>query len=109
VFTCATQLVPFQTMQVLGTRGRIEMEIPYNIPPDRPSRIFIDDGSQLAGRGAQIEEFATCDAYTAQGDAFARAIQEGVEAPVPLEDAMANMAVIDTIFRSAETRQWEKV
>ncbi|MGH9618652.1 MAG: Gfo/Idh/MocA family protein [Bryobacteraceae bacterium] len=109
VFTCATQLVPFQTMQVLGTRGRIEMEIPYNIPPDRPSRIFIDDGSQLAGRGAQIEEFATCDAYTAQGDAFARAIQEGVEAPVPLEDAMANMAVIDTIFRSAETRQWEQV
>lgn len=109
VFTCATQLVPFQTMQILGTCGRIEMEIPYNIPPDRPSRIFIDDGSELAGRGAQIEEFATCDAYTAQGDAFARAIQEGAEVPVPLEDAKANMAVIDTVFRSAETRQWEQV
>jgi predicted dehydrogenase len=107
VFTCATQLVPFQTMQILGTRGRIDLEIPYNIPPDRPSRILIDDGSQLAGRSARVEEFATCDAYTAQGDAFARAIQEGGEVPVPLEDAMANMAVIDAIFRSAESGNWE--
>lgn len=109
VFTCATQLVPFQTMQILGTRGRIETEIPYNIPPDRPSRIFIDDGSQLAGRSARIEEFPTCDAYTAQGDAFSQAIQEGGEVPVPLEDAMANMAVIEAVFRSAETGRWEHV
>jgi predicted dehydrogenase len=109
VVNCATQLVPFLTMQVLGTRGRIDLEIPYNIPPDRPSRILIDDGSQLAGRSARVEEFATCDAYTAQGDAFARAIQEGGEVPVPLEDAMANMAVIDAIFRSAESGNWEQV
>lgn len=109
VFTCATQLVPFQTMQVLGTRGRIDLEIPYNIPPDRPSRIFIDNGSQLAGRAARIEEFPTCDSYTAQGDAFSQAIQEGGEVPVPLEDAMANMAVIDAVFHSAETGQWEQI
>lgn len=96
-------------MQVLGTRGRIDLEIPYNIPPDRPSRIFIDGGSQLAVRSARIEEFPTSDAYTAQGGAFSQAIQEGGEVPVPLEDAMANMAVIDAVFRSAETGQWESV
>ncbi|MGH9584115.1 MAG: Gfo/Idh/MocA family protein [Bryobacteraceae bacterium] len=108
-FTCGTQIVPFQCMQILGTRGRIDLEIPYNIPPDRPSRIFIDDGSQLAGRGARIEEFPTCDAYTAQGDAFSQAIQEGGEVPVPLEDAMANMAVIEAVFRSAESGRWEQI
>jgi predicted dehydrogenase len=107
VFTCSTQLVPFQRMQILGTRGRIEMEIPYNIPPDRPSRIFIDDGSQLAGRSARIEEFPTCDPYTAQGEAFARAIQENTEVPVPLEDAVKNMAVIEAVLRSGQTAQWE--
>jgi predicted dehydrogenase len=109
VFTCSTQLVPFQRMQILGTRGRIDMEIPYNVPADRPSRIFVDDGSELAGRAARIEEFATCDAYTAQGDAFSRAIQEGGEVPVPLEDAVANMAVIEAMLRSGESGEWERV
>jgi predicted dehydrogenase len=83
------------------------MEIPYNIPPERPSRILIDDGSQLAGRNAQIEEFPTCDPYTAQGEAFARAIQENTEVPVPLEDAVKNMAVIEAVLRSGQTAQWE--
>lgn len=107
-FTCSTQLVPFQQMQVLGTKGRIEIEIPYNIPPDRPSRILLDDGSQLAGRSAKVEEFPTVDQYTIQGDAFSRAILDNTEVPVPLENALANMAVIDALFRSGETSQWER-
>jgi predicted dehydrogenase len=109
VFTCSTQLVPFQRMQVMGTRGRIDIEIPYNIPPDRPTRIFIDDGSELAGKNARIEEFTTCDQYTVQGDLFSKAIQEGSEVPVPLENALANMRVIDAVFRSGESGRWEKV
>src|SRR6185437_3152745 len=68
VFTCSTQMVPFQRMQVFGTKGRIELEIPYNIPPDRPSRIFVDDGSEPGGRSARMEEFPTADQYTIQGD-----------------------------------------
>ncbi|MDQ2712733.1 MAG: Gfo/Idh/MocA family oxidoreductase [Acidobacteriota bacterium] len=109
IFTCATQLVPFQRMQVLGTKGRIDLEIPYNIPPDQPSRIFVDDGSQLAGRSARVEEFPTLDQYAIQGDAFSRAIQENVEVPVPLEDAIANMRVIEAVLRSGETKQWEQI
>jgi predicted dehydrogenase len=95
-FTCSTQLVPFQTMHVLGTRGRIEVEIPFNAPPDRPTRILVN--------GAW-EEFPVVDQYTLQGDLFSRAILEGGEVPVPLEDALRNMAVIEAIFRSAEVGQ----
>lgn len=109
LFTCSTQLVPFQRMQVFGTKGRIELEIPYNIPPDRPSRIFVDDGSQLAGRSARVEEFPMCDQYATQADAFSKAIQEDGEVPVPLEDAIANMAVIDAVLRAGASGAWERV
>jgi len=108
VFTCSTQLVPFQRMQIFGLRGRIEIEIPYNIPPDRPSRIFVDDGSELGGASARIEEFATADQYTLQGDAFSKAIQEDREVPVPLENAVANMRVIEAVLRSGASGRWEQ-
>ena len=108
VFTCSTQMVPYQRMQIFGTKGRIEIEIPYNIPPDRPSRIFIDDGSELGGRSARIEEFPAADQYTIQGDEFSRAIQEDGEVPVPLENALANMRVITAVLRSGENGRWEQ-
>ncbi len=108
-FTCSTQLVPYQRVQVLGTTGRIELEIPFNAPPDRPTRIVIDTGADLFGGGSRVEEFPTCDQYTIQGDAFSQAIQENTEVPVSLEDAIANMAVIDAVFRSAESARWEPV
>jgi predicted dehydrogenase len=109
LFTCSTQSVPFQRMQILGTNGRIELEIPYNIPPDRPSHIFIDDGSQLGGRSARVEEFAPCDQYATQADAFSKAIQENGEVPVTLEDAVANMAVIEAVLRAGESGAWERL
>ncbi|PYS78763.1 MAG: NAD-binding protein [Acidobacteria bacterium] len=107
VFTCATQLVPYQRMQFFGTRGRIEVEIPFNAPTDRPTRIFIDDGSDIFGSGVEVREFDTCDQYTIQGDLFSRAVREGGEQPIPLEDALKNMAAIEAIFRSAESGKWE--
>ena len=109
IFTCSTQLVPFQRMQILGTKARIDMEIPYNIPTDRPSRIFIDDGSELAGRKARIEEFETSDQYTIQGDAFSRAILDNSDVPVPLENALGNMLVIEALFRAGLSGKWEGV
>ena len=106
-FTCSTQLVPHQRMQFFGTRGRIEVEIPFNAPADRPTRIFIDDGSDVFGSGVEVQEFAPCDQYTIQGDLFSRAVREGGEQPIPLEDAVKNMAAIDALFRSAESGRWE--
>jgi predicted dehydrogenase len=105
-FTCSTQLVPYQRMQLLGTKGRIEIEIPFNAPNDRPSRIFIDDGRDLFGGGITVETFPTCDQYTIQGDVFSRAVREGGRVPVPVADAVKNMAVIEAVFRSAESGAW---
>ena len=107
IFTVSTQLVPYQRMQFLGTKGRIEIEIPFNAPKDRPCRIFIDDGGDIFGQDISAESFPTCDQYTIQGDIFSRAIRENHEVPVPLEDAIKNMAVIEAVFRSAESGTWE--
>jgi predicted dehydrogenase len=107
VFTCSTQMVAYQRVQLFGTRGRIEIEIPFNAPPDRPCRIFIDDGSSLFGAGVETIEFPVVDQYTLQGDLFSQGIREGTPSRFPLEDAVKNMAVIEALFRSAESRQWE--
>ena len=109
LFTCSTQLVPHQRSQILGTKGRIEVEIPVNAPPDRPTRIFIDNGADLSGGGVRTEEFPVCNQYTLQGDEFSRAVREGTEVPTPLEDGIANMAVIDAVVAAAQSGRWEKV
>lgn len=109
IFTCSTQLVPYQRVQFLGTKGRIEIEIPFNAPPDRPTRLTVDTGADLFGAGQTVETFPTVDQYTLQGDAFSKAILDNTEVPVTVENAIANMRVIDAIFRSAQTNQWEKI
>ena len=109
IFTCSTQLVPHQRVHFFGTKGRIEIEIPFNAPTDRPTRLFIDDGRDLFGSGIETETFPTTDQYTLQGDAFSRAILEGTPIPVSLEAGIANMAVIEAIFASAHSGQWQKV
>jgi predicted dehydrogenase len=108
VFTCSTQLAPYQRMHLFGTKGRIEIEIPFNAPSSRPTRISIDDGSDLFGGGIEMREFPTCNQYTIQGDLFSRSIRANTEQPIPLEDAVKNMAVIDAVFRSAESKRWER-
>jgi predicted dehydrogenase len=107
IFTCSTQLVPYQRVHFLGTRGRIEIEIPFNAPMNRPTRLFVDDGGDLSGKTITTETFPVCDQYTLQGDAFSKAVLENTEVPVPLEDAIGNMAVIEAIFRSASSGEWE--
>jgi predicted dehydrogenase len=107
VFTCSTQVVPYQRVQIFGTKGRIEIEIPFNSPPDRPCRIFLDDGVDPSGRRAEILDLERCDQYTVQGDRFSQCIREGTELPVQLQGSVRNMAVIEAIFRSAKSNQWE--
>ena len=109
IWTCSTQMVPYQRMQFFGTQGRIEIEIPFNAPKDKPARIYIDDGSEAGRSSAVAEEFPICDQYTLQGDEFSKAVIDGGEVPVPVEEAIRNMKVIESIFRSAETGSWEQV
>jgi predicted dehydrogenase len=106
-FTCSGQLVPHQRMQIFGTRARIEVEIPFNAPPDSACRIYVDGGGDLTGRGRETIELPVVDQYTLQGDRFSEAIRGSGQVPVLLEDAIGNMAVIDALFRSADTRRWE--
>jgi len=108
IFTCSTQVAPYQRVQIIGTEARIEIEIPFNAPPDKPCRIFRDEGGDPSGRSAQILEFDVCDQYTIQGDLFSKSIREGMELAVPLEGSVRNMAVIEAIFRSAESGKWEE-
>jgi predicted dehydrogenase len=84
----------------------VEIEIPWNAPNDRPCRIFIGDATRAV---AKVEEFPIVDQYTIQGDEFSRAIRGEREIPVPLEDAIANMAVIEAIFKAAESGKWERL
>jgi len=103
-FTCATQLAPYQRVNIYGTAGRVEIEIPFNAPPDRPCRIWHQ-------RGDTVEEIAfdVCDQYTVQGDLFSKAILENTPVPTPIEDAAANMRVIEAVFASAERGGWADV
>ena len=107
-FTSAMQLVHYQRMQLHGTSGRIEVQIPFNAPNDRPTRIFVDDGREVGDRSAETIEFPIVDQYTLQGDNFSAAVRGEGSVPVSVEDAVANMAVIDAIFRSADTGKWER-
>lgn len=106
-FTSSMQLVPHQRMEIFGTKARIEVEIPFNAPPDEPCRLFLDDGSDMRGEGAETIEVPAVDQYALQAQLFSAAIRGQGEVPVPMEDAVRNMAVIDAIFRSAESGRWE--
>ena len=107
-FSCATQLVPYQTMQIFGTTGRIAVEIPFNAPPRDECRILVYDGSDLAGGGVDTITFQPVDQYSVQADRFSEAIRGVGDVAVSLEDAIGNMAVIDALFRSAQSHQWER-
>ncbi|UDL96727.1 Gfo/Idh/MocA family oxidoreductase [Lichenihabitans sp. PAMC28606] len=106
-FTCATQAVPYQRVQILGTTGRIEIEIPFNAQPDRPSRLFVDDGGDVTGKDIEVIELPLANQYTLQGDAFCRAVLEQRPLEWGMADSIANMRVIDALFRSGESQRWE--
>jgi predicted dehydrogenase len=106
-FSCAGQLVPHQRMLIYGTRGRLEVEIPFNAPYDRPSRVMLDSGRELGGASAEVIEFSAVDQYTLQADQFCDAIRGIGAVAMRLEDSVANMAVIDALVRSARSGRWE--
>ena len=107
-FTLGTQVSAHQRVTIVGEAGRIEIMIPFNAPPDRPTEIAIDSGADLFGGGRRVEQFPVCDQYTLQGEAFSRAILNGTPLEFPIEDAILNMRVIDALFRSGKSGTWEK-
>ncbi|HVB25527.1 MAG TPA: Gfo/Idh/MocA family oxidoreductase [Ktedonobacteraceae bacterium] len=100
-FTCSTQLVPYQRVNIFGTTGRVEIEIPFNAPANQPCKIWYQHGDET-----EEIQVAACNQYTLQGDAFSQAILNNTDVPTPIEDAVANMKVIEAIFQSAKTGTW---
>lgn len=100
-FTCSTQAMPFQRVNIFGDKGRIEIEIPFNAPPDKPTRLWLHTSDKT-----QEITFDICDQYTIQGDLFSKAILDNTEVPTPIEDALNNMLVIEAIFKSSELGRW---
>ncbi len=101
-FTCSTQLVPYQRVNIFGTEGRVEIEIPFNAPPDRPCRMWHQSGDTVEEIVLEI-----CDQYTIQGDLFSQAVLNDTAVPTPLEDAVANMKVIEALIESSKKGSWE--
>jgi len=102
-FTCAIRTESDQRVDIYGTTGRISIDIPFNIPPDRPTRIRLTAGSDPpVAPDTTVLEFPVTDPYTAEAERFAEAVLDGGPTPVPPEDAVANLRVIDEIFAIAE-------
>jgi len=106
-FTCATQLSHHQWVDLYGTKGRIGIEMPWSMPDDRPSRLLVDDGLSLTKDTVVPVTFPPCNQWVIQAELFSQAVQQGGPAPIPIEDAVATMEVIDAIFRSVQSGRWE--
>lgn len=100
IFTCSTQLVGAQRIVAFGTQGQIEIEIPFNAPPDAPTRIWINGNE---------EALPICDQYTIQGDLFSEAAEGRIPVPVPIDDSLHTMAAIEAIALSSHSGRWETV
>jgi predicted dehydrogenase len=103
-FTCSTQMAPYQRVNILGTDGRIEIEIPFNAPPHKATRIWLH-----TKKGADEIVFNPIDQYSVQGDLFSKAILNNTPVPTELEDAVNNMKIIELIFESSKQGLWKKV
>ncbi len=108
-FTVSTQCAPYQRIQLCGSKGRIEIQIPVNAPQGEKTSIFLDDGSSLAGAGIRAEMLPESDQYALQGEAFSRAIRGEIALPYGVDDAVQSMRVIDALFRSEKSGKWEEV
>jgi predicted dehydrogenase len=95
-FTCSTQLMPYQRVQILGTEGRVEIEVPFNAPPNQQTRLWLHTKS-----GPEEMIFEPIDQYTLQGDLFSQCILNDTPVPTPLQDAVNNMKIIEAVFTNA--------
>ena len=107
-FSVSTQAVPHQRLVLLGTSGRLEIEIPFNAPLDGACRYWIDDGTALHGDSRADPVLTRGDQYQLQGEAFSRAIRNERPDASALDDAILNMRTIDALFASVQSGAFER-
>jgi predicted dehydrogenase len=98
-FTCTTRGEDYQRVDIIGTTGRIDMDIPFNIPVDRETRIrVVSGGAPPEDPAVETLIFPVANEYTIQAEVFAKAIIDDTPVAVPVSDAINNMRVIDAIL-----------
>ncbi len=101
-FTCSTRAEDDQRVHIYGTEGRISIGIPFNIPPDRPTEIFVSAGGDPpVAPNTEVLGFDAADPYSVEAAAFAASVLDDLPVPVPPADAVANLRVIEQIFQVA--------
>lgn len=108
-FTVATQLTPFQRVQLVGTKKRLEITVPFNAPQGEAVHLRLDSGAKLGDASAETLQIAPSDQYAELVDAFGRAIRGEETAPYAAEDAVRNMEILDALFRSERDGGWASV
>ena len=93
-----------QRVDALGSGGEITVLLPFNAYPDVPLQVSVS-----TGLGTRQVYSPAADQYVEMFEAFSRAVSEGGTAPTPPQDAIANMKVLDALFRSEKSGGWERV
>jgi predicted dehydrogenase len=112
--TTATQAGPttggsHQHLGILGTAGWMRANFPLSHSTASPCSIFIGGPSALGGLHTREEQFPAVNQYQLQAERFSRLVL-GENVPAwPIENGVNNMKVIDALFRSGQSRTWEKV
>jgi len=107
IFSCGMQLSPSQQVALMGGKGRISFDVPWSPYTDRPTRLIIDRSEQLEEPVVESVAFEPCNQYTLLAEGFSQAVKNRAAAPLPLEDSVKNMAVLDALARSAQSGRWE--
>ena len=82
------------TYRVIGSRG--EALVANFVEPHLDDRLIIRTPA-----GERVERHGTRSSYTYQLEAFSRAVRDGVPLPIDVDDAVANMRLIDACYLAA--------
>ncbi|TFE36863.1 Gfo/Idh/MocA family oxidoreductase [Paraburkholderia dipogonis] len=108
-FSVSTQAARYQRVLLAGTRGRIEIEIPFNAPQDGACRYGLDDCSSLDGSSTRFTVLPVAGQYQLQAEAFSHAVRHQQPSEAALDDAQWNIRTIEALFSSAQTGRFEVV
>jgi predicted dehydrogenase len=106
-FTVSTQMVPYQRVQIMGTKARLEVEIPFNAPQGGAMKLYLDDGKKLADASTKTIRIDKADQYQLEGEYFSRVVRGEEKLIWGVEDAIQQARILDAIFRSAVSKKWE--
>ena len=107
-FTVSTQAVPYQRVNIFGTKGRLEVEIPFNAPQGGAMKLYMDDGKKLGDASAKVVKIEKADQYQLQGEYFSRVVRGTEKLAFGVDDAIQQARILDAVFRSAKSGKWEK-